>query len=99
MSSELVTSYAIQVLNGLALAMLLFLLAGGLSLIFGMAFVVADFVNLAWGADTRSVAPPDELRGAVPFLGGLSPRYRLFVILAGLLLALALWLIQTRTRI
>jgi branched-subunit amino acid ABC-type transport system permease component len=68
-------------------------------LTFGLAFVVADFVKLTWGADIRSVAPPDELRGAVPVLGGLYPRYRLFVIAAGLVLALALWLIQSRTRV
>ena len=43
---EQVGTYAIQVLNGLALAMLLFLLAAGLSLIFGMM----DFINLAHGS-------------------------------------------------
>jgi branched-subunit amino acid ABC-type transport system permease component len=162
-------SFSIQVLNGLALAMLLFLLAAGLSLIFGMmdfinlahgsfymlgaylgfslatqlgsfwlallviplvvgalgaaleltllrplygrghldqvlltfglAFVVADLVKWVWGGDIRSIPTPDELRGAVPIFGVLFPRYRLFVIAAGLLLAAVLGLVLTRTRI
>jgi branched-subunit amino acid ABC-type transport system permease component len=68
-------------------------------LTFGLAFVVADFVKLTWGADIRSVTPPDELRGVVEVFGRPFPRYRLFVIGCGLLLAGLLWLVQSRTRI
>jgi len=164
-----VSLYAVQILNGLAFSMLLFLLAAGLSVIFGMmdfinlahgsfymlgaymgftatqrlgnfwfaliivpiivaalgfllerillrplykrghldqvlltfglAFVVADLVKWTWGADIRSVAQPPELTGAVSLGITAYPRYRTFVIVAGLVLALALWALQARTRI
>ena len=164
-----VSAYVVQVLNGLAFSMLLFLLAAGLSVIFGMmdfinlahgsfymlgaylgltatqrfgnfwlalilvplvvaalgfalekvllrplykrghldqvlltfglAFVVADLVRWIWGGDIRSVPQPPELTGAVPLGIAVYPRYRTFVIVAGLVLALLLWLIQARTRV
>jgi branched-chain amino acid transport system permease protein len=165
----LLSPYVVQVLNGLAFSMLLFLLAAGLSIIFGLmdfinlahgsfymlgaylgftaterlgsfwlalivvplvvaalgfalelsllrplykrghldqvlltfglAFVVADLVKWYWGADIRSVAQPRELTGPVPLGIAIYPRYRTFVIVAGLVLALALWIIQARTRV
>ena len=169
MNPGTVSLYAVQILNGLAFSMLLFLLAAGLSVIFGMmdfinlahgsfymlgaymgftatqrfgnfwlalilvpivvaalgfalervllrplykrghldqvlltfglAFVVADLVKWTWGADIRSVAQPPELTGAVSLGITAYPRYRTFVIVAGLVLALALWAVQARTRI
>jgi branched-chain amino acid transport system permease protein len=68
-------------------------------LTFGLAFVVADLIKWHWGADIRSVPQPPELTGAVPLGLAFYPRYRAFVIVCGLLLALALWAIQARTRI
>ncbi|MBA2449062.1 MAG: branched-chain amino acid ABC transporter permease [Chloroflexi bacterium] len=68
-------------------------------LTFGLAFVVADLVKWTWGADIRSVAQPPELTGAVSLGITAYPRYRTFVIVAGLVLALALWALQARTRI
>jgi branched-chain amino acid transport system permease protein len=66
-------------------------------LTFGLALVVADLVRWTWGADIRSVPAPPELRGAVPLLDAAFPRYRLFVIAAGLLLAAGLWFVHQRT--
>ena len=169
MTPQTLSPYVVQLLNGLAFSMLLFLLAAGLSVIFGMmdfinlahgsfymlgaylgftatqrvgnfwlaliavpfvvaalgfalealmlrplykrghldqvlltfglAFVVADVVKWYWGADIRSVAQPPELTGAVPLGITFYPRYRGFVIVAGLVLAVALWVIQARTRV
>ncbi len=169
MSAQTLSPFIIQILNGLAFSMLLFLLAAGLSVIFGMmdfinlahgafymlgaylgltatqrlgsfwlalvvvplvvaalgftlekillrplykrghldqvlltfglAFVVTDMIRWIWGADIRSVPQPVELTGAVPLGITAYPRYRGFVIVAGLLLAVALWVIQARTRI
>lgn len=168
MSPE-ITLFVIQLLNGLAFSMLLFLLAAGLSLIFGMmdfinlahgsffmlgayvafslvaqtgsywlallavplavavlgvvletgllrrlyrrthldqvlltfglAFVIMDVVRWIWGADIRSLRPPDLLTGAVTFGPLIYPKYRLFVIATGLLLAALLWVVHTRTRL
>ena len=68
-------------------------------LTFGLALVIADVVRWSWGADIRSVPSPLELRGAVPLFDAAFPRYRLFVIAAGLLLAAGLWFVQQRTRL
>ncbi len=43
----------IQILNGLQLGVLLFLIAAGLTLVFG----VMDFINLAHGVQLRCWAP------------------------------------------
>ena len=68
-------------------------------LTFGLALIAADLVRWAWGADIRSIAAPDELRGALDLGLFGYPRYRLFVVVAGLLVALLLWAGQQRTRI
>ncbi len=70
-------------------------------LTFGLAFVLGDVVRLLWGGEVRSVAPPPELAGAafLPGLGVGYPRYRLFVIASGLVLAGLFWLLQARTRL
>src|SRR5947209_3425249 len=74
----------IQVLNGVAYGLLIFLLAAGLTLIFGMM----DVIN-----------PPKELAGAAQFAGNVYPSYRLFAIGVGIAIALLLWFIQQRTRV
>jgi branched-chain amino acid transport system permease protein len=168
MTTQFLTPYLIQILNGLAFSMLLFLLAAGLSVIFGMmdfinlahgsfymlgayigftavrqlgsfwlallvvpvvvaalgfllervvlrplhhrphldqvlltfglAFVVGDVVKWIWGADPRSIPAPPELTGAMSLGIVTYPRYRVFVIVAGLVVAALLWLIHARTK-
>src|SRR5574341_1229716 len=70
-------------------------------LTFGLALVAADFVRAVpgWGAQVRAFPPPPELAASIPLGNGQYPVYRLFAIVVGLLLALALGLLITRTRI
>lgn len=68
-------------------------------LTFGLALVVADLVRWRWGADIRSLPAPELLLGAIPLLEAAYPKYRLFVIVAGLLLAAVLWYGQQKTRV
>jgi branched-chain amino acid transport system permease protein len=68
-------------------------------LTFGLALIAADLVRWAWGADIRSIPAPEELRGALDLGWFAYPRYRLFVTLAGVLVALLLWAGQQRTRL
>lgn len=68
-------------------------------LTFGLALIAADLVKWAFGADIRSVPQPEELRGAASLLTLTYPRYRLFVIAMGLLVAIVLWYGQQRTKI
>ncbi len=68
-------------------------------LTFGIALILADLIRANWGAYVESVAPPQVLAGQVSILGIEFPVYRLAIIAFGLILALVLWLIITRTRI
>ncbi|MCL5266149.1 MAG: branched-chain amino acid ABC transporter permease [Chloroflexi bacterium] len=68
-------------------------------LTFGLSFVFMDMVKWIWGADIRSLpAPPGLAKSAIIF-GRSFPEYRLFVIVIGLILALALWAFLERTRL
>ncbi len=69
-----------------------------LLLTFGLAMILEEGVRIGWGATAKSVDPPAFLAGSVRILGAVYPRYRLFLIAAGVLVALGLWLFLTRTR-
>jgi branched-chain amino acid transport system permease protein len=65
----------------------------------GVAFVLDDLALVIWGGDTFTVATPDFLRGAFRFSGLFYPKYRLFVLLLGVAVFVALWLLLNRTRL
>jgi len=67
-------------------------------LTFGVSIVFADLMRWGFGADTLSPMLPDALRGGVWIAGLPFPLYRLFIIAAGSILALALWFALERTR-
>lgn len=60
-------------------------------LTFGLAFVISDAIREYWGARILTVSAPELLRGTVDFGLFIFPRYRLFVILVGVLIAVGLW--------
>lgn len=62
--------------------------------LYGLALLIDDFVVFTWGRGTQSLTPPPGLNGAVSVFGANYPTYRLFVIVAGLVLGLGLlvWL-------
>lgn len=68
----------------------------GLILTFGLALVLREAVREIWGGDMRRILEP--VSGAVPLLGMIYPKYRLFLLGASLLLLLGIWLFFTRTR-
>ena len=83
-----------QVLNGTQFGVMLFLMAAGLTLIFG----IMNVINLAHGSLYMRV--PDFLNGRVELLPGSPyPTYRLAIIAVGLAVALLLYLLIARTRI
>lgn len=65
----------------------------------GVAFVLNDLALVIWGGDTFSVQVPEFLRGAVRFSGIFYPKYRLFVLVLGILTFIGLWLLINRTRL
>ena len=68
-------------------------------LTFGFAYVFSDIVRTVWGSDIRSLPYSPMLQGAIEILGRPYPKYRFFVIVFGLVLALLLWLLLERTRL
>lgn len=68
-------------------------------LTFGFAYIFMDMAKWIWGTAVHSITPPPVLVGSVEILGGMFPKYRLFVIAFGLIVALVLWLIVEKTRL
>lgn len=66
---------------------------------FALMLILGDVTKLVWGADYRSITAPDFLKGAVSIFGSPFPRYNLFLLLVGPLVAVGLWLFTNKTRI
>jgi branched-chain amino acid transport system permease protein len=69
-----------------------------LLLTFGLALILEEAIRVLYGPTAKGVEPPAGLQGSVEVLGVVYPQYRLFLIAAGGVVALALWLVLTRTR-
>ena len=67
-------------------------------LTFGLSLILEEAVRIVWGATAKSVDAPEWLQGSLLLVGAPYPRYRLFLIALGGLVAAALWLFLTRTR-
>jgi branched-chain amino acid transport system permease protein len=66
---------------------------------FALMLILGDLVKILWGAEYRSVSPPTLLRGSVLMLGAAFPRYNLFLLIIGPLVAIFLWLFVNKTKI
>jgi branched-chain amino acid transport system permease protein len=64
----------------------------------GVALIVGDLLSARFGNDVQSVPPPAFLAGSVSLAGHDYPSYRLAVIVAGLALAVLVWLLVERSR-
>ena len=66
---------------------------------FAFSLVFGDMVKLVWGSDYRSLVAPVFLQGSFS-IGGLPfPRYNLFLLIIGPLVAGGLWFLTNRTKI
>jgi len=68
-------------------------------LTFGLIYVFEDLVKWIWGGRIRSIPTPELFSGSVQILGATIPSYRLFVIVFGLAIAVALWALIEKTRL
>ncbi|MFI5377327.1 MAG: branched-chain amino acid ABC transporter permease [Candidatus Rokuibacteriota bacterium] len=69
-----------------------------LLLTFGLALILEEGIRIVYGPTAKGIDPPVVLEGAIR-LGSLQyPRYRLFVVALGLVVAAAVWLFLRRTR-
>ncbi len=65
----------------------------------GVAFVLNDLALVIWGGDSFTVPIPQMLRGGLRVFGVFYPTYRLFVLVTGIVLFAALWLLLNHTRL
>ncbi|MGH7386491.1 MAG: branched-chain amino acid ABC transporter permease [Candidatus Rokuibacteriota bacterium] len=69
-----------------------------LLLTFGLALILEEGIRILYGPTAKGIDAPAYLQGAIQ-LGSLwYPRYRLFVVALGLVVAAAVWLFLRRTR-
>lgn len=66
---------------------------------FSLTLVFNDLVKIVWGSDYRSLMPPVILQGSYSLLGLPFPRYNLFLLTLGPLVAFGLWFLTNKTRI
>ncbi|MDK2824321.1 MAG: branched-chain amino acid transport system permease protein [Clostridia bacterium] len=67
-------------------------------LTFGFAYIFMDIARWLWGGTPRSLPKPLFLDNSINILGEAFPIYRLVMIITGLTIALALWILLEKTR-
>jgi branched-chain amino acid transport system permease protein len=66
---------------------------------FGLALVLGEIIRLGWGPEALQVEPPAAFAGIVLLFNEPFPTYRLFLVGAGVVVALAIWQFLERTRL
>ena len=66
---------------------------------FGLLLFFNELVRVIWGPQSMYMRPPDGFTGTVSLFGALYPSYRFLVIVAGLAVALGMYLLIHYTRI
>ncbi len=66
---------------------------------FALMLILGDLTKMSWGADYRSLVAPLFLQGSVSVLGTAFPKYNVFLLIVGPLVAVGLWLFSSKTRI
>ncbi|HTY23796.1 MAG TPA: branched-chain amino acid ABC transporter permease [Desulfomonilaceae bacterium] len=66
---------------------------------FSFMLLFRDLVKLIWGSDYRSLSAPPLLQGSFSILGMPFPRYSLFLLIIGPLVAFGLWFLTNKTKI
>ena len=68
-------------------------------LTFGLAFVMADVMKWIWGTSLYRINTPTLFNFSID-LGTVSfPAYRLFIVVVGIIIAIILWYMESKTRI
>ena len=66
---------------------------------FGLALVLGELIRLAWGPEALPLPPPAAFAGIVFVMDEPFPLYRLFLVGAGIAVALGIWQFLERTRL
>jgi branched-subunit amino acid ABC-type transport system permease component len=65
---------------------------------YALVLVLSDVAKVLWGTQQLSVSRPPALEGGVRVFGTTLPYYNLFILLLGPAIALAFWVVLSRTR-
>ncbi len=66
---------------------------------FALMLILGDLVKIVWGPEYSSIMPPGGLKGSISLFGSAFPRYNLFLLVVGPLVAVFLWLFTNRTKV
>jgi len=66
---------------------------------FALMLLFRDVVKLIWGSDYRSFSAPPIFQGSFMIFGLPLPRYNVFLLIVGPLVAVGLWLLINKTKI
>jgi branched-chain amino acid transport system permease protein len=66
---------------------------------FGVAYIVCDGMVMIWGYSIRLLQLPSFLKGAMAMFGIHFPIYYVFMIIFGVVIAFAFWLMMNKTRL
>ena len=69
-----------------------------LLLTFGFALILEESVRVVYGNTAKGIEPPQLLQGAVALGSIVYPRYRLFLVVLGLVVGGVVWLLLQKTR-
>ena len=69
-----------------------------LLLTFGFALILEESVRVLYGNTAKGIEPPALLQGVVVLGSNVYPRYRLFLVILGLVVGGVVWLILKKTR-
>src|SRR5689334_9727071 len=99
--AALVAALGVAVLGGLIERLLLRHIYGReelyqLLLTYALVLILGDAAKAIWGTHQLSVSRPPLLAGAIEMFGSILPVYNLFIMLAGVAIALGGWLILAR---
>ncbi|UCE52138.1 MAG: branched-chain amino acid ABC transporter permease [Desulfobacterales bacterium] len=66
---------------------------------FALMLILGDLTKMIWGAEYRSIMAPEIFQGSVSIFGSPIPKYNIFLLIIGPVVAIGLWLFSSKTRI
>src|SRR5690349_1847031 len=100
--AALMAALVVAVLGGLVERLLLRHMYGKdelyqLLLTYALVLILGDAAKAIWGTQQLSVSRPDLLDGGIQMFGGVLPIYNIFIMWAGVVIAVGGWLVLARS--